>query len=189
MIGTRWFLVLFLLLISGCIESGNLNLPTEGVKINLSSFGSSQLKEASKATPSLAGMAVPLKSLPRSYLKSGEDGSYLEAFSLGGLPSTLVVWKVWLDPYGMEFERLKSEATTRANLTIASSGIDAMETEKENLYRLGAHLGIYTFAAETTTLVEIDRAGVYGTHKDVVRKVFEEGVKNALSYDLNSLED
>ncbi|MFQ5801158.1 MAG: hypothetical protein ACE5HH_05510 [Candidatus Hydrothermarchaeales archaeon] len=178
-------LLLFVLLISGCIEAGSLSLPSEDTRLDLSSIGA-QFKELQK-TPSAGEMGVPLKSLPNYFLRSSEQGSYSEAFSLGGLPSTTIVWKVYKDPYGKEYENIKADSTDTVVLLIDSSEITAIVTERDDLYRIAGHIGLYTFVSETQNPEEIDSARVYGNHEDVVRKVFEAGIENALSFDLESL--
>jgi hypothetical protein len=119
-------------------------------------------------------------------LRSGEEGSYSESFTLKGLPSTTVVWSVKKDPYGREYSKISSSTKKKITVDVDSSEITATVTDKEGLYKLSAHMGLYTFEAETRYGDEIDMAGIHGTHEEVVKRVFEAGLKNALKYDLSS---
>jgi len=74
-------------------------------------------------------------------------------------------------------------------VVVDSRNITTEVTDKGELYRMAAHIGLYTFSAETHSPGEIDSSGVYGTHEDVVNKVFLGGIKNALSFDLESFAD
>jgi hypothetical protein len=179
------FLLFFMLMTMGCIEAGSLSLPDEDTKIDLSQLGD-QLKEFRKS-PSSDQIGVPIKSLPRHFLRSAEHGSYSEAFTLGGLPSTTIVWTAYKDPFGKEYERIRSKSRSSARLIVDDQEITAVVADTDTLYRISSHLGLYTFVAETKTPREIDSVKIYGTHEEVVKKVFEAGVENALAFDLDSL--
>jgi hypothetical protein len=187
MVKNRWFLVFFVVLISGCIEAGSLNLPSDDSKLDLSKIGS-QLRNIQK-TPSDGKMGVPLNSLPRHFLRSSEQGSYSEAFTLKGLPSTVILWRIIKDPYGNEFNKFKSDSDDVIELVIDSTEVEAVVVDNKEVYSVSSHIGLYTFVAETQSPEVIDRAGVYGGREEVVNKVFEAGVENALSFDLDSFGD
>jgi hypothetical protein len=182
----RWgFLLLLVIVTSGCIESGSLDLASTDTTFDLSSIAS-QFKEMDKR-PSAGDMGVPLDSLPRYFLRNSEQGSYSEAFSLKGLPSTTIIWSVYKDPYGKEYADLKAIATDNIVLSIGSENVTAVETKRDDLYRITAHIGLYTFVCETQNPEEIDKAGIYGGHDKIVKEIFEAGLKNAFSFDLESL--
>jgi hypothetical protein len=185
MVRIRWSLVLLVLLFSGCIEAGSLSLSNDERKIDLSSIGS-QLKNVRKS-PYSSEMGVPLKSLPRHYKRSREVGSYTEVFTLEGLPSTTILWRVEKDPFGNVFDDIKADSSSRIDLEIDSTEIKAEVTETDDLYRIAAHIGIYTFIAETKNQDDINSVKVFGTYNEVVGEVFTAGLENALTYDLDSL--
>jgi hypothetical protein len=105
---------------------------------------------------------------------------------LSGFPSATIVWRVERDPYGKEYERIKAESTGAMTTMIGENEIPAVITQEKGVYRVSTHIGLYTFAAETEVPEEIDSIKVYGTHDEVVKEVFEAGVKNSLSFDLDS---
>ncbi|RMF88790.1 MAG: hypothetical protein D6733_07815 [Methanobacteriota archaeon] len=182
----RWgLLLLTILFISGCIESGSLDLPSGGSKLDLSSI-SAQLKGRDSEVSS-GGMAVPPSMLPGYIVKNDEQGSFSEAFSLRGLPSTTIVWTVYKDPYGAVYDGLKVSATGHMVVPVGAENVTVTVTERDDLYRMAAHIGLYTFVSETEDPGAIDRADIYGDHVEVVKEVFTAGVKNALSHDLRSL--
>jgi hypothetical protein len=185
MVRIRWFLVLFVLLFSGCIEAGSLSLSNDDRRIDLTSLGS-QLKDVQRS-PYSSEMGVPLKSLPRHFVRSREEGSYREVLTLEGLPSTTILWRVEKDPFAKDFEMIKTDSSSRIDLEVGSTEIKAEVTDTDDLYRITTHIGIYTFIAETNNPGDIDSVNVFGTHEEVVNKVFTAGLENALTYDLDSL--
>ncbi len=185
MVRIRWFLVFFVLLFSGCIEAGSLSLSNDERRIDLSSIGS-QLKEVRK-NPYSSAMGVPLKSLPRHFMRSREEGSYTEFITLEGLPSTIILWRVEKDPFAKKFESIKADSRSTIDLEVGSTEIKAEVTDTDDLYRIAAHIGIYTFIAMTENPDDIDSVKVFGTHNEVVGEVFTAGLENALTYDLDSL--
>lgn len=185
MVEIRWSLVLLVLLFSGCIEAGSLSLSNDEGRLDLPSIAS-QLKKAQK-NPYSSDMGVPLNSLPSHYMRSREAGSYTEAFTLEGLPSTTIVWRVEKDPFGKVFEDIKAESSSTIDIEVDSTKIKAEVTETESLYRIAAHIGIFTLIAETKNPDDIDSVKAFGTHNEVVGNVFTAGLENALAYDLDSL--
>jgi hypothetical protein len=105
---------------------------------------------------------------------------------LSGFPSATIVWRVERDPYGKEYERIKADSNAAMTLIIDETEIPAVITKEKGLYMISTHIGLYTFAAETEFPEEIDSIKVYGTHDEVVKEVFEAGVENSLSFDLDS---
>ncbi len=183
-----WLVFVFLfVLLAGCIESGSLSMPGDKTGLDLSSL-TGKIKEI-RRSPASGEMGIPVKELPGHYLRTAEHGSHSEAFSLKGLPSTVIIWRVQKDPYGREYEGIKARSADRLNLTIDDTEIDVVVTRRQGFYSLTARVGLYTFSSETQNTMEIDSARVYGTHDEVVRKVFEAGLKNAMSFDLESFGD
>ncbi len=186
MVKPLFLLVLVVLTLSGCIEAGSLGLPADTKNIDLSSF-KTQILDLQSPT-STSDMGVPLKSLPGHYVRSGEHGSYTESFSLEGLPSTTIVWKVYRDPYAKEYKDVQKRLTGIEEMNVSSEVFKVTVVDEDDIFQLASHIGLYTFVAEAQDPEKIDSAEVYGTHEEVVTAVFEAGLKNALRYDLKSFE-
>jgi len=182
------FLVVFAF--TGCIESGSFDVAGDVSSINLPDFiggnGGDETVDVSSLT-STGDLAVPVTSLPSHYLRSSESGSYSESFSLVGLPSTSIVWRVELDPFEKTFQSISEGSNSKTEFVVESITFKVEVENRSDLYRLAAHRGIYTFIAETESPVEIENARAYGSADEVVQTVFVAGLKNALSYDLGSL--
>jgi hypothetical protein len=186
------FLILFLVVFAftGCIESGSFDVAGDVSSINLPDFiGGNSGDVTSEVSPltSTGDLAVPVTSLPSHFLRSSETGSYSESFSLVGLPSTSVVWRVELDPFEKTFQSISKDSNNKTELVVDGTLFKVEVENRRNLYRLAAHRGIYTFIAETGNPVEIENARAYGSAAEVVQTVFVAGLKNALAYDLGSL--
>ncbi|HDH28101.1 MAG TPA: hypothetical protein ENH13_03110 [Euryarchaeota archaeon] len=188
----RRFLILLLVVtaFTGCIESGSFNVAGDGGSFKLPDFrmGSSSLETDEAGSLSSTGdLAVPMRSLPRHFLRSSESGSYSESFSLEGLPSTSIVWRVEKDPFEKVFQSISEDSNSKTEIDVDGTLFDVEVEKRHDLYRLAAHYGLYTFIAETTSPGEIENARAYGSAAEVVETVFVAGLKNALSYDLESL--
>jgi len=176
-------LLMLMLLLAGCIESGSLSVPETRMRaIDLSRLKSRM--EERKAAPALGELTVPLHNLPAHFARSAEEGMHREVLTLKGLPSTAITWTAALDPYGAEMELQRDAATEVRELSAGSENITVYIREVDGFYSMAAHIGLYTFTAETEDAGEMDRAGIYGSHSEVVEKVFLAGLENALSYDL-----
>lgn len=179
-------LVLLVLMLSGCIEAGSLGLPEDTQDIDLSTL-KSQFLELQKPS-STSDMGVPLKSLPDHFVRSGEYGSYTESFSLQGLPSTTIVWKVYRDPYANEYKNIQKRLTGIEEMNISSEVFKVTVVDEDDVFQLASHIGLYTFVAESADPENIGSAEIYGSYEEVVTEVFKAGLKNALGYDLKSFE-
>ena len=181
-----YFLLVASILFVGCIQAGSLSIPADESGINLFDIKSAVVKNTGES-PSSAEMGVPLKNLPKSYIRSAEHGTYTEAFSLKGLPSTIIYWSVSKDPYGEEYNEIDSD--DEMIISVNSQNITVAMSSAGSRYIVATHVGLYTFTAWTESAKEIDSAKVYGDHEDIVMAVFTAGIENALNFDLESFEN
>lgn len=183
--GTAIILLLSVLLLTGCIESGGLDIPRDSGVIDLSRIRSQIKKVADNDVPP-SKMGVPLGDLPSYIQRNQEHGFYQEAYSLKDLPSTVIYWEVRKDPYSRVLEDQRKDSVKGETLILEGGNVTPWIFEDEDLYRVSAHEGLYTFSAWTGNPADIDKLNIYGSHEEIVDAIFRAGMENALKDDLTS---
>jgi|GEM_PF-4281366 len=187
----RFLILLFVAaLFTGCIESGSFNVPGGGSSIQLPDLmgGDTDGETGEKNIIASTGdLTVSLKMLPSHFSSSSETGSYSESFTLAGLPSARIVWRVEKDPFEKVFQKLADDSNSQKELLIDGVQVKVEVENSRDIYRISTHQGIYTFIAETDSPEDIENARAYGSAAEVVGTVFEAGLENAFAYDLESL--
>jgi len=175
-------LIVFAILISGCIQSGSLRLPTgtEGIEsasrnLSLKEFQIARLNLEN----SVSRFSIALAGIGKGWGLSSEEGALEEVLILEGFPSIKIKWMVYKDPYRTKYSELTSSGTD-IKLNLSSGEMAAKEYESSSTYRIAAHIETYTFAAETKDVKAIDDVAKYGNHREVVGSIFTSALENSL---------
>ncbi|MFQ6136867.1 MAG: hypothetical protein ACE5PM_06775, partial [Candidatus Hydrothermarchaeales archaeon] len=145
--------------------------------------------------PSILSFSIPDEKLPKEWIKTREASesaggisSLTETISPRTLPTTVVTWYTYRDPYKTQYKEISTKSTQTITLTTdKGEEITAVTIKEAGLYKIATHIGFYTFVASTTTPENIDNLEKYGTHEEVVNDIFLTGVNLAMQYDLSSL--
>jgi len=177
-------LIVFVLLVSGCIESGSSGLSfSKGIEKIESVPGNLSLKEFQitrlNLERSVSRFSIALAGIEKEWLMSSEEGALEEVLILEGFPSIKIKWMVYKDPYKTKYNEL-SRYGTEVKLNLSTGEIRAKELESGGVYRIVSNIETYTFAAETGDIKAIDEVAKYGTHREVVSSVFVKALENSL---------
>jgi len=185
------FVLLLLVIVSGCIETGGIRAP-EDTTLSIPTL---KPRGTEGPPPSILAFSIPNKDLPDEWIKtrevsesSGDLSRLTQTISPRTLSTTIVIWEIFRDPYKTKFREILKEDSKTITLT-AEDGeeINAIIVEDKDLYQITTHLGLYTFVARTTTPQNIDDLEKFGTHSEVVNEIFFTGINNAKGYDLDTL--